>query len=73
MTDDAPVIEDAAAVDPAEEAEAPVDATATAGDAEETGAADLEPAQKSPSTAQRAKPKVSTAQHLRMILLASSN
>ena len=62
MTDDAPVIEDAAAMDPADEAAAPVDAAAIPGDAEEneaTGAADLEPVQKSPSTAQRAKPKVS--------------
>ncbi len=64
MTDDAPVIEDAAAMDPADEAKAPVDATATAGDAEEdaaTGVADPEPAQKSPSKAQRAKAKVSSA------------
>ena len=71
-TNDAPVIEEGAGMDPADEATPQVDNTTDAGDAEDdgaTGAADPKPAQKSPSTAQRAKPKVSKAQHLIMILL----
>ena len=69
-TTDAPVIEEVAAMDPTDEATAQVDGITAAGDADEdggTGVADPEPAQKSPSTAQRAKPKVSKAQHLGMI------